>query len=197
MRLTSELKKKLTKEIVEYLFPKGWIAKEAEEIAQYLGSDDCPEMKEARTLLAQHPDFIGQTYSSCWIMCRSWSRFRVSECIQLPFSYPTIKKNPDDYVRADITFSLDDDDHCRSSYGIELPPHLKEKMEGILSKMKDQSNLAMLLERLMGKVASDTKLKELFPELAAVIDKVVAEEGQSSGTESDIDDINSIIGGEV
>lgn len=196
MRLTRGLKKELTKQIVEHLFPKGWIKREAEEVTEYLSSDDCPEMKEARTLLAQHPDFISQT-DSYWIRCRFWSRFPVIECIQLPFSYPTIKKDPNDLVRMNISFSLDDDDHYRSSYGIELPPHLKEKMEGILSKMKDQRDLAMLLDRLMDKVASDTRLKELFPELAAVIDKVVAQEGRPSVTASDIDDINGIIGGAV
>ena len=197
MRLTSELKEKLTKEIVEYLFPKGWITKEAEEITEYLSGDGCPEMKEARTLLAQHPDFIVQTDSSYWIMCRSWRRSRVSECIPLPFSYPAIKRNPNDYTRTDVTFSLDDDDHYQSSYGIVLPPHLKKKMEGILSKMKDQSDLIMLLCRLMEKVASDTRLKELFPELETVIDNVLSTGGRSDNMETDIDDINSIIGGTV
>lgn len=196
MRLTRGLKKELTKQIVDHLFPKGWIEREAEEVTEYLSSDDCPEMKEVRTLLAQHPDFISKT-DSYWITCRPWSRFTVSECIQLPFSYPTIKRNPNDYVRTCVSFSLDDDDHYRSSYGIELPPHIKDKMEKILSKMRDQSDLAVLLEWLMNKVASDTRLKELFPELAGVIDKVIAQEGQPSGTANDIDDINSIIGGVV
>lgn len=196
MRLTRGQKKELTKQIVEHLFPKGWITREAEEVIEYLSSDDCPEMKEARGLLAKHPDFIGKT-DSCWITCRPGSRFPVRECIHLPFSYPTIKRNPNDYGRTYVSFSLDDDDHYKSSYGIELPPRLKEKMEKILSKMRDQSELPVLLERLMDKVASDTRLKELFPELAAVIDKVIAQEGQPSGTANDIDDINSIIGGVV
>ena len=196
MRLTRGLKKELTKQIVDHLFPKGWIEREAEEVTEYLSSDDCPEMKEIRTLLAQHPDFISKT-DSYWITCRSWSRFPVNECIQLPFSYPTIKKDPNDLVRTNISFSIDDDDHYQSSYGIELPPRLRRKMEKILSKMRDQSDLAVLLDRLMDKVASDTRLKELFPELAAVIDKVVAEEGRSVVTGTDIDDINSIIGGTV
>lgn len=196
MRLTRGQKEKLTKQIVEHLFPKGWITREAEEVTAYLSSDDCPEMKEARTLLAQHPDFISQT-DSYWITCWPWSRFTVNERIQLPFSYPTIKRNPNDYRRTCVSFSLDDDDHYQSSYGIELPPRLRRKMEKILSKMKDQRDLAILLDRLMDKVASDTKLKELFPELAGVIDKVVAEEGRPVVTGTDIDDINSIIGGAV
>lgn len=196
MRLTRGQKKELTKQIVEHLFPKGWITREAEEVTEYLSSDDCPEMKEARTLLAKHPDFIGKT-DSCWITCRSWSRFPVNECIQLPFSYPTIKKDPNDLVRTNISFSIDDDDHYQSSYGIELPPRLRRKMEKILSKMRDQSDLAVLLDRLMDKVASDTRLKELFPELETVIDKVLSAGSQPNNMETDIDDINSIIGGTV
>lgn len=195
MRLTKGLKKELTKRIVEHLFPKGWIAKEAEEVTQYLASDDCPEMKVARCLLAAHPDFIGKMESRYWIRHKPWSWYPVSECIDLPFSYPTIKNGPSDVGRTDVTFSLNDDDQYRSAYGIELPPHLKAKMKKILSKMRDQSDLARLLDRMMDKIASDTRLKELFPELATVIDKVIAEEGRSVVTGTDIDDINSIIGG--
>ena len=117
MRLTRGLKKELTKQIVDHLFPKGWTEREAEEVTEYLSSDDCPEMKEVRTLLAQHPDFISKT-DSYWITCRSWSRFPVNKCIQLPFSYPTIKKDPNDLVHQPV----------KQHGQVALVPHLREDL---------------------------------------------------------------------
>ena len=199
MRLDNEMKRKITDKLVNHYYPEGWEKKAAEDITAYLATG-CPELREAVRLADEHPLFI-QKDEKHYVFAASELSYRGCVYIELPFSYPAKRRKYFGYDR--IRFRLDDpapegNRNLLCSYGVKLPEQLMEKARWILGKMEEMLSFRNKLSILLSDIHSDRQLLEALPEAReAILEALSQIEGRKNQDSSDIDDINTMIGGAI
>lgn len=193
MKLTTEVKSRLQRDLADRCYPEAEIRKLAEKITAYLASEECVEMEVVRELVRKHPSFIGSYSHSCQFYAGWQYGDFLAYCVKLPFGYP--RRDVDCFHSdCDIMFFLNDKGELMCRYGIELPDELKKTALEIITLLSDKARFKAHLGIVMKKVNSTEKLMELIPEAKDVIEAESGEKKKENETD-DLDAINRILGG--